>query len=152
MAKMNSIHVIPCATNLGWTLQQFNLKNVFLHRYLEEDVYMEILPGFSSQMTKGKVCKSNPPGPGLIDFLKLCWSLDINKVRLIIPCSSRQVDGKITVLIVYVDYIVITGNDENEATKLKAKLAKKFEIKDFGPLRYFLGIKVTSSNNDIIIS
>ncbi|XP_028094659.1 uncharacterized protein LOC114294708 [Camellia sinensis] len=60
--------------------------------------------------------------------------------------------NKVVVLIVYVDNIVVTGNDEEEVTHLKRQLAKKFEIKDLGPLRYFLGIEVARSDKDIFIS
>lgn len=38
--------------------------------------------------------------------------------------------GKITVLIVYVDDITLTGDDLKELAKLKTKQAEDFEIKD----------------------
>jgi Reverse transcriptase (RNA-dependent DNA polymerase) len=44
------------------------------------------------------------------------------------------------VLIVYVDDIVLIGNDTVEMKRIKGSLATEFEIKDIGPLRYFLGI------------
>lgn len=44
-----------------------------------------------------------------------------------------------TILIVYVDDIVVIGNDEEETTRLKKGLAREFEIKDLGSLKYFLG-------------
>ncbi|XP_028127584.1 uncharacterized protein LOC114324060 [Camellia sinensis] len=45
---------------------------------------------------------------------------------------------KVTVLIVYMDNIVVTGNDEEDVTHLKIQLAKEFEIKDLGPLRKYI--------------
>jgi Reverse transcriptase (RNA-dependent DNA polymerase) len=45
---------------------------------------------------------------------------------------------------VYVDDIVLTGNDSVEMKRLKASLAKEFEMKDLGELR-FLGIEVARS-------
>ncbi|XP_028088127.1 uncharacterized protein LOC114288733 [Camellia sinensis] len=80
------------------------------------------------------------------------------KVYMDVPLefSSLATEGKygdkITVLIVYVDDIVATGNDEEKMSKIKAQLSREFEIKDLGPLRYFLGIEIARSNMGIFIS
>ncbi|XP_059630211.1 uncharacterized mitochondrial protein AtMg00810-like [Cornus florida] len=60
--------------------------------------------------------------------------------------------GGVTVLIVYVDDIIVTGNDQAERETLKAKLATEFEIKDLGKLKYFLGIEVARSKEGIFVS
>jgi hypothetical protein len=53
---------------------------------------------------------------------------------------------------VYVDDIVVTGNDDEKIRNLKHSLANEFEIKDFGSLKYFLGIEVVRSKHGIFIS
>ena len=45
------------AINLDWTLQQLDVKNFLLNGDLEDEVYMEIFPGFDNKATVGKVCK-----------------------------------------------------------------------------------------------
>ena len=55
-------------------------------------------------------------------------------------------------LIVYVDDIIVKGNDEKEKNTLKQCLAKEFEIKDLGKLKYFLGIEVARSKQGIFIA
>ncbi|XP_058008894.1 uncharacterized mitochondrial protein AtMg00810-like [Hevea brasiliensis] len=56
VAKMNTIRILlSCAVNLEWDLQQFDVKNTFLHGDLEEEVYMKIPLGFENGKTKGKV-------------------------------------------------------------------------------------------------
>jgi hypothetical protein len=57
----------------------------------------------------------------------------------------KRHEGKLAILIVYVDDIVITGDNEEEIEHLKGKLAQGFEVKDLGKLRYFLGIEVSRS-------
>ena len=52
----------------------------------------------------------------------------------------------------YVDDIIVTENDEKEKNILKQCLAKEFEIKDLGELKYFLGIEVARSKQDVFIS
>jgi len=42
VAKMNTVRVIlSLAANYDWDLQQFDMKNAFLHGDLEEKIYME---------------------------------------------------------------------------------------------------------------
>ena len=50
------------------------------------------------------------------------------------------------------DDIIINGNDVDEIRKLKKMLAKEFEIKDLGKLRYFLEIIIARSNKGIFLS
>ena len=52
----------------------------------------------------------------------------------------------------YVDDIILTGDDFEEMNKLKKNLSTKFEIKDLGSLRYFLGMEIARSKKGIIVS
>lgn len=54
------------------------------------------------------------------------------------------------ILIVYVDDIILIGDDAEEMSKLKVHLAKEFEIKNLERLRYFLGIEVARSEGIFI--
>ena len=60
VAKINTIRVLlSLAANLDWPLQQFDVKHAFLHGELEEEVYMDLPPGFTTTSDVGKVCKLN---------------------------------------------------------------------------------------------
>ncbi|RVW36637.1 Retrovirus-related Pol polyprotein from transposon RE1 [Vitis vinifera] len=64
----------------------------------------------------------------------------------------KKQHGKITALIVYVDDMVVTGNDPEERKVLQNYLSREFEMKDLGPLKYFLGIEVSRSSEGIFLS
>ena len=56
MAKMNTIKIIiSLAAHFGWEMHQFDVKNAFLHGSLEEEVYMEIPPGYGATNGGNKV-------------------------------------------------------------------------------------------------
>ena len=54
-------------------------------------------------------------------------------------------------LIVYVDDIILTGDDIDGLEKLKRVLANEFEVKDIGFLRYFLGMEVARTTQGIVV-
>jgi hypothetical protein len=57
VAKLNTVRVLlSISANLDWPLHQFDVKNVFLHGNLEEEVYMDVPPGFATSHV-GVVCK-----------------------------------------------------------------------------------------------
>ena len=60
--------------------------------------------------------------------------------------------GGVTALLVYVDDIKVTRNNEREKHEVKQRLAKEFEIKELGKLKYFLGIEIAYSTQGIIMS
>ena len=61
--------------------------------------------------------------------------------------------GKLVVyLLVYVDDIVITGNNPKFLDSLVAQLSQAFELKDLGPLHYFLGLQITRSSKGLLLT
>jgi hypothetical protein len=60
--------------------------------------------------------------------------------------------GKLIALIIYVDDMVVTGDDAEEIHCLQHHLASEFEMKNLGDLKYFLKIEVARSKHGIFIS
>ena len=59
--------------------------------------------------------------------------------------------GKITALIIYIDDVVVTGDDHEEISSLKQYLAHEFEMKQLGDVKYFLGIEAARSKHGIFL-
>jgi hypothetical protein len=87
---------------------------------------------------------------GLIDSDKqfVIWVI-LNVMEITV--FYRHKGSCITILAVYVDDIVITGDDVEEIKSLKERLGRTFEVKD-RPLRYFLGIEIARSSKGIVLS
>ena len=62
--------------------------------------------------------------------------------------SSRQC----VYLIVYVDDIVIMGNDQDGIQRLKQHLFSHFQTKDLGKLQYFLRIEIAQSKSNVVMN
>ena len=56
------------------------------------------------------------------------------------------------ILIIYVDDVILIGDDVIEMERLKNTFATNFEIKDLSPLRYFPGMEVARNKSNILVS
>ena len=66
--------------------------------------------------------------------------------------SKRSSPVLLTLLVVYVDVIIITESDSKEIKELEQCLAQTFQVKQLGPLKYFLGIEFTRSTEGILMT
>ncbi|KAL5760404.1 hypothetical protein ACOSQ2_019242 [Xanthoceras sorbifolium] len=147
--------------NVGWPLHQLDVKNAFLNGNLEEEVFMELPPGFEKELGSGKVCRlvkslyglKQSPRAWFERFGKVMRKLGYNQSQrdhtLFVKHSS---EGKKTILIVYVDDIILTGDNSEEIERLKKSLASEIEIKDLREVKYFLGMEFARSKREIFVS
>lgn len=61
-------------------------------------------------------------------------------------------DKSITIVLVYVDDLLICGNSSPQIHQLKILLSKSFQMKDLGPINYFLGIEIHRSSDGFFLS
>jgi len=158
---MSTVRIlISCAANFGWPLHQLDVKNAFLHGDLQEEVYMELPPGFSKPKINGKVCRlkkylyglKQSPRAWFDRFRRALCGMGYKQCNGDHTVFYRHSGRRIALLAVYVDDIIITGDDEVEIKRMKENLSKEFEVKDLGQLKYFLGIEVARSPKGIVLS
>ncbi|XP_021732067.1 uncharacterized protein LOC110698858 [Chenopodium quinoa] len=157
--KMNTIRcLIALAACKGWDLFQLDVNNAFLHGDLKEEVYMKVPEGFDNP--GNKVCKLRKSIYGLKQasrqwFEKLVSSLidmGFEQSKNDYSLFIKRRNGFICVAAVYVDDIILTGNDTDDMTCLRSDLHNKFTIKYLGRLSYFLGIEVGYTSDGNLLS
>ncbi|GKB93290.1 ribonuclease H-like domain-containing protein [Tanacetum coccineum] len=72
--------------------------------------------------------------------------------KYIYSLFTKKFDKVFIALMVYVDDIAITRNDLSEIEKFKLLLKSKFQIKDLGKLKYFIGIEIMDNDDGICLS
>lgn len=64
-------------------------------------------------------------------------------------CSHDSVDT--TLVVVYVDDILVTGSNCSKLQKLKAMLQQCFSIKDLGPMKFYIGLEFSRTAAGIFV-
>lgn len=126
-----------------------DVKTAFLNGVIEEEVYLEQPKDFVIHGKESHVCKLKKALYGLKQALR-AWYEKIDHYLLGLGFTKNDVDsnlyfkvinGEILILILYVDDLLITGED-HLIIKCKQELAFEFDMKDLGLLHYFLGLQV----------
>ena len=161
VAKMTSIRLfISLVATYNWDLHQLDIKNVFLHGDLQEEVSIEQPSGFVAQGEIRRVCRLRKSLYGLKlsphawfgKFSQTVEEFGMHKSRFDHSVFYRNFNSGITMLVVYVADIVITRSDSKGISSLKSSLKSQFHTKDLGMLRYFLGIEVMQNKHEIFLS
>ncbi|CAH9094281.1 unnamed protein product [Cuscuta europaea] len=159
VAKMVTVRtVLSVAAARDWELHQMDVENAFLHGDLGEEVYMHFPPGYSAS-DSGKVCRLLKSLYGLRQAPR-CW---FSKLRQALrsygfiqsgadnTLFTFRTSGKIMCILIYVDDLLITGNDHQLILDFKLYLGQHFPIKDLGSMKYFLGIEIARNPTGIFL-
>ncbi|RVX14187.1 Retrovirus-related Pol polyprotein from transposon RE1 [Vitis vinifera] len=152
--------IFSLAVTLGWKMRQLDVKNAFLHGVLKEEVFMEQPPGFINEDLPNHVCKLNRSLYGLKQAPR-AWFDRLSQCLLHLGFCCGKTDSSlfilrkgqsIVLLLIYVDDIIVTGNDNNIISDLISTLSSEFSLKDLGSLHYFLGLEVKYLPNGLFVS
>ena len=119
MAKLVTVRcLLTVAVAKNWELHQMDVNNAFLHGDLQEEVYMQLAPGFSSSSPK-KVCRLRKSLYGLRQasrnwFAK--FSAALKGYGFLQSAADNSLftytkDAIFLVVLVYVDDLILAGND-----------------------------------------
>jgi hypothetical protein len=142
--------IISLVVSLHWPLRQLDVSNAFLHGILKEEVYMSQPQGYTDPQNPHYVCKLHKSIYGLKQAPRAWFErftgqlLQFGFVASTTDYSLFIYRTKTTIayLLLYVDDIVLTSNTPTFFDQLIQHLSSVFELKDLGPLHYFLVIQV----------
>ena len=159
VAKLTTVRtLLAVAVVKQWHLHQLDVNNAFLHGQLDEEVYTSLPPGFASK-GESKVCKLHKSIYGLKQasrqwFAKFSTTLlefGFIQSKADYTLFTRTLDGSFIALLVYVDDIVVASDNSAEVSKFIQLLNDKFQLKDLGQLKYFLGLEIAHSELGISV-
>ncbi|KAJ4818592.1 Retroelement pol polyprotein-like [Rhynchospora pubera] len=159
VAKMVSVRTfLAVAVAKDWELHQMDVHNAFLHGDLHEEVYMRLPPGFASKYP-GKVCRLRKSLYGLRQAPRM-WFSKLTKALQLYGFTQSYADYSLftmkkgnvfLAILVYVDDLVIAGNDSEAIVQFKQYLSCTFYMKDLGALKYFLGIEIARNRTGLYL-
>ncbi|KAK1612974.1 hypothetical protein QYE76_036647 [Lolium multiflorum] len=151
VAKLKSVRILlAIAAFFDYEIWQMDVKTAFLNGDIEEELYMVQPKGFVDPKNADKVCKLQRSIYGLKQASR-SWNRCFDKVIKDFgfiqchgeACIYKKVSGSsVAFLILYVDDILLIGNDIELLSSVKGYLNNSFSMKDLGEASYILGIKI----------
>ena len=159
VARISSVRaLLAVAAASKWDIFQMDVKNAFLNGELSEEVYMQPPPGLS--VDSNKVCHlrralyglKQAPRAWFAKFSSTIFRLGYTASPYDSALFLRRTDKGTILLLLYVDDMIITGDDLSGIQELKDFLSQQFEMKDLGHLSYFLGLEITHSTDGLYVT
>lgn len=161
VVKQPTIHLIlSISVSYQWEIKQLDVNNAFLHGNLEEEIYISQPPGFIDKANPNYVCKLHKALYGLKQAPQ-AWFFQLYSHLLTIGFKASKCDpslflyrqdGVIIYLLIYVDDIIVIGNNSQSVQDLISTLAATFALKNLGDLNHFMGIEVKRTTAGIHLS
>ena len=159
-AKITSIRLLmQIAVNENLEIEQMDVKTAYLNADIDQIVYVQQPEGFQKAGIGGEnlVCRLNKSLYGLKQSGRNWYHLLHQSLlsqgfvtSFADPCVySRQNDYIKTIIIIYVDDLLIASNNSHDLKNVKYMLSCNFKMKDLGILSLFLGIQFTFHGSKI---
>lgn len=145
---------------MDYEIQQMDVKAAFLNGDLEEEIYMQQPEGYVLMDDQQKVWRLRKALYGLkqaprswynkldqcLDELGLCRAQADQSVYV------KRCNGDVLIIAIYVDDMLLAGNNIEMINDVKKKLSDRFDMKDLGDVHWILGMEVVRDRRQKSIS
>lgn len=159
--KMTTVRlIISLALHFTWPVHQLDVKNAFLHGLISKEIHRAQPQGFVSNQFPRHVCRLNKAICGLRQaprawYSRLSQFLQSKEFHMS-QCDNsmfiRHSIASVIIILVYVDDILVIGNDCSFVQNLLSELNNAFSMRLLGPLKHFLGIDITYHSSGVSLS
>ncbi|KAA0059661.1 Retrovirus-related Pol polyprotein from transposon TNT 1-94 [Cucumis melo var. makuwa] len=141
------------------TFAPLDVKSAFLNGVLQEEIYVEQPEGCEKQGEGNKVYLLKKALYGLKQAPRAWYSkIDVHLLSLgfLKSLSESTLYVKhngtgILIVSLYVDDLLVTGNNVDHIQNFKWKMMKMFKMTDLGLMSYFLGIEIKQRQGEVFI-
>ena len=147
------------AAQNSWHIHQLDVKSAFLNGFVDEEIYVEQPDGVVAPGKEDYVYLLRKTLYGLKQAPRAWYeTMDKHLTKLGFVRSQSEAtlyvktdDVQLLIVSLYVDDMLVTGNQPRLIQSFKDEINKVFEMTDLGVMKYFLGMKVMQSCSGIFI-
>lgn len=151
VAMLKSIRILlTIAAHFDYEIWQMDVKTAFLNGNLDECIFMVQPDGFVAEGQEHKLCKLKKSIYGLKQASR-SWNIRFDQAIKSFgfdqcpdeSCVYKKCNGNVVMfLVLYVDDILLIGNDVGVLSTVRVWLSSQFDMKDLGEASHILGIKL----------
>ncbi|KZV25304.1 retrovirus-related Pol polyprotein from transposon TNT 1-94 [Dorcoceras hygrometricum] len=160
VARLDTIRLLlAVAAQKNWKGHQLDVKSAFLNGFLQEEIYVEQPEGYKKEEKKIKSIFLKKALYGLkqaprawynrIDdhLHNLGFAKSLSESTLYVKHTGTD----ILIISLYVDDLLVTGNNTNIVEKFKQEMMEIFEMTNLGLMTFFLGMEIKQSEFEVFI-
>ena len=161
VAKLSSLRtILAIAARNDWPIEVFDFNSAFLNGQLDEEIFMQLPPGYEDTNSSTLVAHLNKAIYGLKQagrtwYTALHSALDgigFKRSNYDHGVFYAQISAGLVVLAIHIDDCTITGNTQALLDTFKVKINARYTMTDLGPISWLLGIGVTRNRKNRTIT
>lgn len=141
-------------------MYQLDVKSAFLNGRLEEEIYAEQAVGYEEEGKEDLVLCLHKALYGLKQASRAWYSKideffsreNFRRSDCDHLLCTKEAHGNVLIVCIYVDDLIVTGDDETMVESFKTAMKKEFEMSYLGLLNYFLGMEFVQNQEGISLS